>query len=154
MLRQGARRRPGLPKQTRRAARALGRWRRARACRRFCSGASSSARRARLARAIRPTRCTRCGRRPSARPGRIKADIPVDLPHPRPYTIKTTPEFVALKERLVEEIRAEVDAVLAEVPSIDADRADLDGVDIDEVGRRLEDAHQILVRALESVEKG
>jgi NitT/TauT family transport system ATP-binding protein/sulfonate transport system ATP-binding protein len=47
----------------------------------------------------------------SARPGRIKADIAVDLPHPRPYTIKTTPEFVALKERLVEEIR--VEAVLA-----------------------------------------
>lgn len=44
----------------------------------------------------------------SARPGRIKADIPVDLPHPRPYTIKTGPDFVALKERLVEEIRAEV----------------------------------------------
>jgi NitT/TauT family transport system ATP-binding protein len=44
----------------------------------------------------------------SARPGRIKADIPVDLPHPRPYTIKTSAEFVALKERLVEEIRAEV----------------------------------------------
>ncbi len=49
----------------------------------------------------------------SARPGRIKADIPVDLPHPRPYTIKTTPEFVALKERLVEEIRAEVMASAA-----------------------------------------
>ena len=47
----------------------------------------------------------------SARPGRIKADIAVELPHPRPYTIKTTPEFVALKERLVEEIR--VEAVLA-----------------------------------------
>lgn len=47
----------------------------------------------------------------SARPGRIKADIPVDLPHPRPYTIKTSPAFVALKERLVEEIR--VEAVLA-----------------------------------------
>ncbi len=44
----------------------------------------------------------------SARPGRIKADIPVDLPHPRPYTIKTSSQFVALKERLVEEIRAEV----------------------------------------------
>ncbi|CAM5771299.1 ABC transporter ATP-binding protein [Bosea minatitlanensis] len=44
----------------------------------------------------------------SARPGRIKADIPVELPHPRPYTIKTSREFVALKERLVEEIRAEV----------------------------------------------
>lgn len=47
----------------------------------------------------------------SARPGRIKADIRVELPHPRPYTIKTSPEFVALKERLVEEIR--VEAVLA-----------------------------------------
>jgi len=44
----------------------------------------------------------------SARPGRIKADIAVDLPHPRPYTIKTTPAFVSLKERLVEEIRSEV----------------------------------------------
>jgi NitT/TauT family transport system ATP-binding protein/sulfonate transport system ATP-binding protein len=43
----------------------------------------------------------------SARPGRIKAEIPIDLPHPRSYKIKTTPEFVALKERLVEEIRAE-----------------------------------------------
>ena len=43
----------------------------------------------------------------TARPGRIKADIRIDLPHPRSYRIKTTPEFVALKERLVEEIRAE-----------------------------------------------
>ena len=43
----------------------------------------------------------------SARPGRIKAEIKVDLPHPRSYKIKTTPEFVQLKERLVEEIRAE-----------------------------------------------
>ena len=43
----------------------------------------------------------------SARPGRIKADIRIDLPHPRTYNIKTAPEFVQLKERLVEEIRAE-----------------------------------------------
>ena len=43
----------------------------------------------------------------SARPGRIKADIRIDLPHPRTYKIKTAPEFVQLKERLVEEIRAE-----------------------------------------------
>jgi ABC-type nitrate/sulfonate/bicarbonate transport system ATPase subunit len=43
----------------------------------------------------------------SARPGRIKAEIAVDLPHPRSYRIKTTPEFVGLKERLVEEIRSE-----------------------------------------------
>ena len=43
----------------------------------------------------------------SARPGRIKAEIAIDLPHPRSYKIKTAPEFVSLKERLVEEIRAE-----------------------------------------------
>ncbi|WP_428670029.1 ABC transporter ATP-binding protein [Reyranella sp.] len=41
------------------------------------------------------------------RPGRIKSEVPVDLPHPRHYTIKTAPEFVALKARLTEEIRAE-----------------------------------------------
>ncbi|WP_257170152.1 ABC transporter ATP-binding protein [Bradyrhizobium sp. SRS-191] len=50
----------------------------------------------------------------SARPGRIKADIKIDLPHPRSYKIKTSPEFVALKERLVEEIRAEALKVAAE----------------------------------------
>jgi len=43
----------------------------------------------------------------SARPGRIKADVPVDLPHPRHYTVKTTPAFMELKARLTEEIRAE-----------------------------------------------
>jgi len=50
----------------------------------------------------------------SARPGRIKAEITIDLPHPRSYKIKTTPEFVALKERLVEEIRAEALKVAAD----------------------------------------
>ena len=49
----------------------------------------------------------------SARPGRIKAEIVVDLPHPRSYRIKTTPEFVSLKERLVEEIRTEALKVAA-----------------------------------------
>ncbi|MEG2816441.1 MAG: ABC transporter ATP-binding protein [Comamonas sp.] len=43
----------------------------------------------------------------SARPGRIKADIPVNLPHPRHYTVKTSPEFMELKARLTDEIRAE-----------------------------------------------
>jgi ABC-type nitrate/sulfonate/bicarbonate transport system ATPase subunit len=47
----------------------------------------------------------------TARPGRIKAEFDVDLPHPRHYTIKTTPHFSSLKARLTEEIRAE--AVLA-----------------------------------------
>jgi ABC-type nitrate/sulfonate/bicarbonate transport system ATPase subunit len=43
----------------------------------------------------------------SARPGRIKADVAIDLPYPRHYTIKTSPQFSELKARLTEEIRAE-----------------------------------------------
>jgi len=43
----------------------------------------------------------------SARPGRIKADVRIDLPHPRHYTMKTAPEFSAYKARLTEEIRVE-----------------------------------------------
>jgi NitT/TauT family transport system ATP-binding protein len=47
----------------------------------------------------------------TARPGRIKAEVAVDLEHPRHYRMKTSPDFSALKARLTEEIRAE--AVLA-----------------------------------------
>ena len=47
----------------------------------------------------------------TARPGRIKADMPIGLAYPRHYTIKTAAEFSAIKARLTEEIRAE--AVLA-----------------------------------------
>jgi ABC-type nitrate/sulfonate/bicarbonate transport system ATPase subunit len=43
----------------------------------------------------------------TARPGRIKAVVDVALPRPRHYTVKTTPEFAALKARLTDEIRAE-----------------------------------------------
>ena len=43
----------------------------------------------------------------SARPGRIKSEIAVPFEHPRHYTLKTTPEFMAIKARLTEEIRAE-----------------------------------------------
>lgn len=43
----------------------------------------------------------------SARPGRLKCDIKIDLPYPRSYKVKTTPEFAAYKERLTEEIRVE-----------------------------------------------
>ena len=43
----------------------------------------------------------------SARPGRIKSEIAVNLPHPLHYTIKTSPVFMDLKARLTEEIRAE-----------------------------------------------
>jgi ABC-type nitrate/sulfonate/bicarbonate transport system ATPase subunit len=43
----------------------------------------------------------------SARPGRIKTELAVDFGHPRHYKIKTSPEFMAIKARLTEEIRAE-----------------------------------------------
>ena len=43
----------------------------------------------------------------SARPGRVKALVPIDLPHPRHYKMKTTPEFSAYKAQLTEEIRTE-----------------------------------------------
>ena len=43
----------------------------------------------------------------SARPGRIKAELAVDFAHPRHYKIKTSPEFMTIKARLTEEIRAE-----------------------------------------------
>lgn len=43
----------------------------------------------------------------SARPGRIKTELAVPFPHPRHYTIKTSPEFMTIKAQLTEEIRAE-----------------------------------------------
>jgi ABC-type nitrate/sulfonate/bicarbonate transport system ATPase subunit len=49
----------------------------------------------------------------SARPGRIRLDRPVDLPHPRHYAMKTTPPFTAIKAQLTECVRAEVLAAQA-----------------------------------------
>jgi ABC-type nitrate/sulfonate/bicarbonate transport system ATPase subunit len=49
----------------------------------------------------------------SARPGRIKSDRAVPLPHPRHYAVKTTPVFVEMKATLTEEVRAEVLAAQA-----------------------------------------
>lgn len=43
----------------------------------------------------------------SARPGRIKAELAIGLPHPRHYKMKTSPEFSRYKEELTEQIRAE-----------------------------------------------
>jgi len=43
----------------------------------------------------------------TARPGRIKDEVRVDLDHPRHYTMKTTAEFSALKAHLTEETRVE-----------------------------------------------
>jgi NitT/TauT family transport system ATP-binding protein len=43
----------------------------------------------------------------SARPGRLKSIVPITLPRPRHYKMKTTPEFSAYKAQLTEEIRVE-----------------------------------------------
>ena len=50
----------------------------------------------------------------TARPGRIKTDTRIDLPHPRHYTVKTTPRFAEYKADLTESIRAEVLQTMAE----------------------------------------
>lgn len=55
------------------------------------------------------------------------------------------------------QIRAQVDAVLADLPDFDPQDPEAPpqpAADIDAVATRLEEAHQILVDALESVEKG
>ncbi|MBK7472256.1 MAG: ABC transporter ATP-binding protein [Betaproteobacteria bacterium] len=44
----------------------------------------------------------------TARPGRIKTELAIDLPHPRHYTVKTTPRFAEFKGELTESIRGEV----------------------------------------------
>jgi ABC-type nitrate/sulfonate/bicarbonate transport system ATPase subunit len=49
----------------------------------------------------------------SARPGRIKLERVVPLPHPRHYSVKTTPAFTALKAELTEAVRVEVRAAQA-----------------------------------------
>jgi len=53
-----------------------------------------------------------------------------------------------------DEIRARIDAVLAELP----DPANAENVpveaDLEEIARRLSEAHDMLVQALESAEKG
>ncbi|MEO5765874.1 MAG: ABC transporter ATP-binding protein [Casimicrobiaceae bacterium] len=49
----------------------------------------------------------------TARPGKIKADVPVELPRPRHYTVKTQPGFSALKAQLTEDIRSEALKVAA-----------------------------------------
>jgi len=43
----------------------------------------------------------------TARPGRLKENIPVMLPRPRNYSVKTSPEFLGLKANLLELIREE-----------------------------------------------
>jgi hypothetical protein len=53
-----------------------------------------------------------------------------------------------------DEIRARIDTVLAELPDLaDAENAPAEA-DLEEIARRLSEAHDMLVQALESAEKG
>jgi hypothetical protein len=53
-----------------------------------------------------------------------------------------------------DEIRARIDAVLAELPDLtDAENLPAEA-DLEEIARRLSEAHDMLVQALESAEKG
>ncbi|MBS4729679.1 hypothetical protein MSM1_15445 [Mycobacterium sp. SM1] len=49
-----------------------------------------------------------------------------------------------------DQIRAQIAAVLAKLP----DLGDAEGADLEEIVRRLSAAHDVLVQALESAEKG
>jgi NitT/TauT family transport system ATP-binding protein len=51
----------------------------------------------------------------TARPGRIKADIPVDLPFPRPLEIKKDPAYVRYRNEIWDLLRAEVKQATAEL---------------------------------------
>jgi hypothetical protein len=53
-----------------------------------------------------------------------------------------------------DQIRAQIVALLGELPDPAVDGADLSDADIDAVAARLEEAHDLLVQALESVEMG
>jgi hypothetical protein len=53
-----------------------------------------------------------------------------------------------------EQIRAHIAEWLADLPDPAAEDADLTDADLDAIAARLEKAHELLVRALESVEKG
>ena len=53
-----------------------------------------------------------------------------------------------------DQIRAQLAELLADLPDPAAEDAHLADADIDAIAARLEEAHDLLVRALESVEKG
>ena len=53
-----------------------------------------------------------------------------------------------------DDIRARIDAVLARLPDPAGTEADPAEADIEAVARRLSEAHDLLVQALESAEKG
>ncbi|BBZ52764.1 hypothetical protein H7H82_03250 [Mycobacterium heidelbergense] len=57
-----------------------------------------------------------------------------------------------------DQLRAEIDALLAQLPDAAADPADAESqlslAELEEIARRLSEAHDVLLAALESAEKG
>jgi NitT/TauT family transport system ATP-binding protein len=47
----------------------------------------------------------------TARPGKLKADITIDIPRPRSPEIALEPEFIAMKRRILAELRDEIDEI-------------------------------------------
>jgi len=45
----------------------------------------------------------------TARPGKVKADVRIDIPRPRDPEIMLEPEFIAIKRRILNELRDEID---------------------------------------------
>ena len=45
----------------------------------------------------------------TARPGKLKADIRIDSPRPRNPDVELEPDFIALKRRIINELRDEID---------------------------------------------
>jgi len=58
----------------------------------------------------------------TARPGRIKQQLTVDIPRPRGPEVLTAPRFVALKRQVLGLIREEAMAALAEAIPAEASR--------------------------------
>jgi hypothetical protein len=52
------------------------------------------------------------------------------------------------------QILAEINALLADLPDTAEEAAELDVDDLNAIATRLEEAHEVLVRALEAVERG
>jgi hypothetical protein len=52
------------------------------------------------------------------------------------------------------QLRAEIDALVAQLPDVGETEHDLSLAELEEIARRLSEAHDVLLRALESAEKG
>ncbi len=96
----------------------------------------------------------------STDPYPIPDQVPDQVPDAVPDTgAGPVPDQISglVADQIPDQVRAQIAAVLAELPDLGADLdagADVAEVDIDAVAGRLEWAHDQLVRALESVEQG